>query len=52
MVDESRAVATKRMIGDAKKMGANTVVAPRYGTSAIAVGTAKVFAYGTAVRFV
>ena len=52
MMNESRAIATKRMVEDAEKMGADAIVALRYGTSAIAAGAAEVFAYGTAVRFV
>ena len=52
MMNESRAVATKRMVEDAERQGADAVVAMRYGTSAIAAGAAEVFAYGTAVRFV
>ena len=52
MMNESRAIATKRMVEDAERMGADAIVALRYGTSAIAAGAAEVFAYGTAVRFV
>lgn len=52
MMNESRAIATKRMVEDAEKMGADAIVCLRYGTSAIASGAAEVFAYGTAVRFV
>ena len=52
MMNESRAIATKRMVEDAERMGADAVVALRYGTSAIAQGAAEVFAYGTAGRFI
>lgn len=52
MMNESRSIATKRMVEDAEKMGADAIVAVRYGTSSIAQGAAEVFAYGTAVRFV
>ncbi len=52
MMNESRAIATKRMVEDADRMGADAIVALRYGTSAIAQGAAEVFAYGTAVRFI
>lgn len=52
MMNESRAIATKRMVWYAEGIGADAVVALRYGTSAIAAGAAEVFAYGTAVRFV
>lgn len=52
MMNESRAIATKRMVEDAERMGADAIVALRYATSAIAQGAAEVFAYGTAVRFI
>ena len=52
MMNESRAIATKRMVEDAERMGADAIVALRYGTSAIAAGATEIFAYGTAVRFV
>ena len=52
MMNESRAVATKRMVEEADGLGADAIVAVRYGTSAIEEGAAEVFAYGTAVRFV
>ena len=52
MMNESRAVATKRLVEDAEKMGADAVVMMRYSTSAITAGAAEVIAYGTAVRFV
>lgn len=52
MMNESRSIATKRMVEDAEGMGADAIVAIRYGTSAIAQGAAEVFAYGTAVRFI
>ena len=52
MMNESRAIATRRMVEEAERQGADAIVALRYGTSAIAAGAAEVFAYGTAVRFV
>ncbi len=52
MMNESRAIATKRMTEEAEAKGADAIVAIRYGTSAIAAGAAEVFAYGTAVRYV
>lgn len=52
MMNESRAIATKRMVEDAEKLNADAIVTVRYGTSAITAGAAEVFAYGTAVRFV
>lgn len=51
MMNEARALATKRMIADAETMGADAVVNIRYASSAIMQGAAEVIAYGTAVRF-
>ena len=52
MMNESRAVATKRMVEEAERMGADAIVMMRYSTSAVAAGAAEIIAYGTAVRFV
>ena len=52
MMNESRAIATKRMVEEAERMGADAVVMMRYSTSAVAAGAAEIIAYGTAVRFV
>lgn len=49
LLEESRKEATERMIKQANALGANAVVNVRYATSAITVGAAEVFAYGTAV---
>ena len=51
MMNESRAMATKRMAKEAEEMGADAIVAIRYASSAIMQGAAEVFAYGTAVKF-
>jgi len=50
LMDESRKEATQRMVALAAKMGANAIVNIRYATSAITVGAAEVYAYGTAVK--
>ena len=50
LMDESRKQATQRMIELAEKMGANAIVNVRYATSAITVGAAEVYAYGTAIK--
>ena len=52
MMNEARAVATKRMAEDAAAMGADAVVNIRYSSSTIVQGAAEVMAYGTAVKFV
>ena len=51
MMNEARAIATKRMVEEAEGMGADGIVNIRYATSAIMQGAAEVIAYGTAVKF-
>ncbi|MGH4117738.1 YbjQ family protein [Clostridium sp.] len=50
MMNEARAIATKRMVEEAEGMGADGIVNIRYATSAIMQGAAEVIAYGTAVK--
>ena len=52
MMNEARAIATKRMMEEAESLGAHAVVNVRYATSAIMQGAAEMLVYGTAVRFV
>ena len=52
MMNEARAIATKRMVGEAETLGADAIVNIRYASSAIMQGAAEVIAYGTAVKFV
>ena len=52
MMNESRAIATKRMVEDAEAQGADAIVGMRYVTSMISAGAAEITAYGTAVKFV
>lgn len=51
MMNEARALATKRMVDEAEKLGADAVVNIRYASAAVMQGAAEVMAYGTAVRF-
>ena len=51
MLNEARQIATKRMVEDAEKLGADAVVGLRYGSSSVMQGAAEVVAYGTAVKF-
>jgi len=51
MMNEARALATKRMVDEAEKLGADAVVNIRYASAAVMQGAAEVIAYGTAVRF-
>ena len=52
MMNESRAIATKRMVESAEAMGADAVVCMRYATSAVMAGAAEMVCYGTAVKFI
>ena len=49
MLAESREQALDRMMADAKRVGANAVIAVRYGTSDISNHAAEILVYGTAV---
>ena len=51
MMNEARALATKRMVAEAEAMGADAVVNVRYASAAVMQGAAEVMAYGTAVKF-
>ena len=51
MMNDARALATKRMVEEAEAMDADAVVNVRYASSAVMQGAAEVVAYGTAVRF-
>ncbi len=51
MMNEARALATKRMVAEAEALGADAIVCVRYASSAIMQGAAEVIAYGTAVKF-
>ena len=52
MMNEARDLATKRMVDEAKALGADGIVNIRYASSAIVQGAAEVIAYGTAVKFI
>ena len=51
MMNDARALATKRMVQEAEAMGADAIVGVHYGSAAVMQGAAEVFAYGTAVKF-
>ena len=46
----ARQIATKRMVDDAKNLGADAVINVRYGSSAVMNGAAEIIVYGTAVK--
>ncbi len=50
LLKESRREALRRMVEEAKKLGANAVLNVRFSTSAITAGAAEILAYGTAVK--
>lgn len=52
MMNEARAIATKRMVEEAEGMGADAIVNIRYSSASVMAGAAEVIAYGTAVKFV
>ncbi len=52
MMNDARALATKRMVQEAESMGADAIVNVRYSSAAVMQGAAEVMAYGTAVKFV
>ena len=51
MLGEARQIATGRMVKEAEAMGADAIVAMRYGSSSVMQGAAECIAYGTAVKF-
>ena len=52
MMNDARALATKRMVEEAETLKADAIVNVRYASSAIMQGAAEVIVYGTAVKFV
>ena len=52
MMNDARALATKRMVAEAEELGADAIVNIRYTSSAVMQGAAEVIAYGTAVKFI
>ena len=52
MMNEARALATKRMVAEAETLGADAVINIRYASSAVMQGAAEVIVYGTAVKFI
>ena len=52
MMNNARALATKRMVEEAERMGADAIVGLRYSSASVMQSAAEVMAYGTAVRFI
>ena len=51
MMNDARALATRRMVEEAEKLGADAVVNVRFASASVMAGAAEVMAYGTAVKF-
>jgi uncharacterized protein YbjQ (UPF0145 family) len=51
MINEARAISTKRMVDEATAMGADAVINVRYATSSVAKSAAEVLVYGTAIKY-
>ena len=52
MMNEARALATKRMVAEAEELGADAIINIRYASSAVMQNAAEVIVYGTAVKFI
>ena len=52
MLNEARQIAVKRMVDEAKELGADAVIGVKYGSSQVMTGAAEVIAYGTAIKLV
>ncbi|MFA6618383.1 MAG: YbjQ family protein [Candidatus Neomarinimicrobiota bacterium] len=51
MMNNARALATKRMVAEAEELNADAVINIRYASATVMQGAAEVMAYGTAVKF-
>jgi uncharacterized protein YbjQ (UPF0145 family) len=51
MMNDARALATKRMVAEAEELQADAVINIRYASAAVMQGAAEVIVYGTAVKF-
>jgi uncharacterized protein YbjQ (UPF0145 family) len=52
MMNDARALASKRMVQEAEELNADAIVSIRYSSASIMQGAAEVMAYGTAVKFI
>ncbi len=51
LINKTRSLATKRMVEEAEKLGADAVINIRYTSTSLMQGAAEVLVYGTAVKF-
>ncbi|GAJ07676.1 unnamed protein product [marine sediment metagenome] len=49
MMGKARAVATERMVAQAKQLGADAIINVRYMTTSVVGSAAELLVYGTAV---
>jgi len=49
LLSDARDEATRRMVEEARALGANAIVNIRYSTSSITAGASELYVYGTAV---
>lgn len=52
MMNDARALATKRMVKEAEDLGADAIINIRYASAAVMSGAAEVMVYGTAVKLI
>lgn len=52
LLEETREESIRRMVQQAKMMGANAIVNVRFSTSSVAAGASELYVYGTAVKVV
>ena len=50
MIKTARQIATKRMVEEAEALGADAIVAVRYGSSSVMQNAAEIIVYDTAVK--
>ena len=50
LLNQSRQIATKRMVAEAEALGADAIVNIRYASTSLMQSAAEVTAYGTAVK--
>ena len=52
MMNNARALATKRMVEEAESLNADAIINIRYSTSSVMSSAAECIVYGTAVKFI
>lgn len=52
MLVTARVISEERMIEEAKKLGADAIIAVNYITSSIVAGSSEILVYGTAIKYI